>query len=43
MGRWRPLNLCRPPYGLPAPERLLDEQFTADPRYRDKALGLWRL
>jgi len=43
MGRWRPLNLCLPPYALPAPERLLDEQFTADPRYRDKSLGLWRL
>lgn len=43
MGRWRPLNLCLPPYSLPAPERLLDEQFTADPRYADKALGLWRL
>ena len=43
MGRWRPLNLCRAPYDLPPPERLLDEQFTADPRYADKALGLWRL
>ena len=43
MGRWRPLNLCLPPYSLPAPERLLDEQFRADPRYADKSLGLWRL
>ncbi len=43
MGRWRPLNLCRPPYSLPEPEQLVNERLTADPRFADKSLGLWRL
>ena len=43
MGRWRPLNLCRPPFSLPAPDQLVSEQFGADPRFADKSLGLWRL
>ena len=43
MGRWRPLNLCRPPYSLPEPEQLVNERFAADPKYADKSLGLWRL
>ena len=43
MGRWRPLNLCRPPYSLPEPEQLVNERFAADPRFADKSLGLWRL
>lgn len=43
MGRWRPLNLSRPPYALPEPVRVISERFTADPRYADKSLGLWRL
>ena len=25
MGRWRPLNLCRPPFSLPEPEQLVNE------------------
>lgn len=43
MGRWRPLNLCRPPYSLPPPEQLVSERFSVDPRFADKSLGLWRL
>ena len=43
MGRWRPLNLCRPPFSLPEPDRLVSEGFAADPRFADKSLGLWRL
>ncbi len=43
MGRWRPLNLCLPPFSLPAPEALVSERFAADPLYADKSLGLWRL
>ncbi|MBS0660905.1 MAG: class I SAM-dependent methyltransferase [Verrucomicrobia bacterium] len=41
-GQWRPLNLERAPYGLPAPTRLLLEGCTeGDGRFADKALGLW--
>jgi len=41
-GQWRPLNLARPPYRLPAPTRLLVEGCTeGDGRFADKALGLW--
>ena len=43
MGRWRPINLGRPPYALGEPEQLVSERFTADPRFADKSLGLWRI
>ena len=39
-GHWRPLNLQRAPFSLPAPTWLLDEQCP-QPQYRDKHLGLW--
>jgi hypothetical protein len=43
-GRWRPLNLARPPYNLPPPEHLIVEQCTqGGGKYADKALGLWRM
>jgi hypothetical protein len=43
-GQWRPLNLERPPFSFPPPERLIEEQCTEwDGKYRDKSLGLWRL
>jgi hypothetical protein len=43
-GDWRPINLCRPPFRLPEPERQLSEEANADhPDYRDKTLALWRL
>ncbi|HEU5294658.1 MAG TPA: class I SAM-dependent methyltransferase [Burkholderiaceae bacterium] len=43
-GDWRPLNLCRPPFGWPAPAALLDERCDeAGGGYRDKSLGVWRL
>ena len=44
LGRWRPLNLCRPPFSLAAPLRLVDERIGEQltPEY-DKFLGLWRL
>lgn len=41
-GKWRPLNLQRPPFGLPAPIEVIDEAHP-QPRYRDKRLGLWRI
>lgn len=41
-GGWRPLNLERPPFSLPPPERLLSERRTVEEaRYADKSLGLW--
>jgi hypothetical protein len=43
-GDWRPLNLERPPFGLPAPHRVIIEGCTEEGgAYRDKALGLWRI
>jgi len=39
-GHWRPLNLQRAPFNLPAPAWLLDEQCPQQ-QYRDKHLGLW--
>lgn len=41
---WRPLNLEKPPYNLPKPERYLNEGCTEDDgSYGDKCLGLWKL
>jgi hypothetical protein len=43
-GRWRPLNLTRPPFNFPPPLFVIDEESTeADGRYKDKHLALWRL
>jgi len=43
-GDWRPLNLERPPFNLPPPLVLVNEQCTeAQGRYADKSLGVWRL
>ena len=42
--RGRPLNLTRPPFDFPPALRLIDEQCTeGSGRFRDKALGMWRL
>ncbi len=42
-GKWRPLNLERPPFNLLPPRRLIVEGCTEkDGRFADKALGLWR-
>ena len=40
-GGWRPLNLERPPFSLPAPIRCEIEQ--SDPEWETKSLALWRL
>ena len=43
-GDWRPLNLELPPFNLPSPLMVIDEQCTeAEGRYADKSLGVWRL
>jgi len=41
-GEWRPLNLQRLPFSLPAPICLVDE-LCPDPAHRDKHMGLWRI
>ena len=38
-GEARPLNLCRPPFNLPDPLRLVEDTGTI---VVDKAMGLWR-
>jgi len=41
---WRTLNLERPPFNLPPPVRLINENCTEDDgAYADKSLGLWLL
>ena len=41
---WHPLNLQAPPFALPPPLRLVDEQcFAGGGIYRYKRLALWRL
>jgi hypothetical protein len=41
---WRPLNLEKPPYNLPKPERYINEGCTEDEGlFGDKCLGLWKL
>jgi SAM-dependent methyltransferase len=43
-GDWRPINLMRPPFNLPEPEFVLNEQCTEnDGRFADKSLGLWKI
>jgi len=43
-GQWRPLNLQAPPFGLPAPWRLINEQCSeAGGAFADKCLGVWRV
>lgn len=43
-GQWRPLNLTAPPFNLPEPQRLINEECTENGGiYRDKSLGLWKI
>jgi SAM-dependent methyltransferase len=41
-GGWRRLNLERPPFGFPSPEKWIDEKCPR-PGGEDKRLALWRL
>lgn len=44
VGDWRPLNLERPPFELPAPVDAIDERVgLINPEWADKRLALWRL
>lgn len=41
---WRALNLCQPPFNLPAPHFMLNERCTeAGGKAADKTLALWRI
>ncbi|TAN58440.1 class I SAM-dependent methyltransferase [Patescibacteria group bacterium] len=43
-GQWRPLNLEKPPFALPKPIQIINEQCTEeDGQYADKSLGLWKV
>ena len=43
-GRWRPLNLQLPPFGFPAPQRIIQEYGRhAEGLAAQKCLGLWEL
>lgn len=42
-GDWRPINLMRPPFNLPAPDALVNERCSEHGgTFADKSLGLWR-
>ena len=43
-GQWRPINLTLPPFSLPGPIEILDEQTpSGDARFYGKSLGFWPL
>lgn len=43
-GEWRAIDLTKPPFNLPAPERLIPEgQAHLKGQRADKMLGLWRI
>ncbi|MEV0129593.1 class I SAM-dependent methyltransferase [Dactylosporangium sp. NPDC050688] len=53
-GDWRPINLCKPPFNLPDPIRLLNERCTEvyfverdgktiELRFPDKSIAVWRI
>jgi hypothetical protein len=43
-GRWRPLNLERPPFNLPRPFVIVNEGYTEHAgAYADKSLAFWKL
>jgi len=41
-GEWRPLNLQKPPFNLPAPLVFIEDTFP-NPNYFDKYMGLWKI
>lgn len=43
-GEWRPINLCIPPFNLPDPILVINEQCPADDsQSQSKSLGLWKI
>ena len=43
-GQWRPIDLTKPPFSLPAPDQVIAEgQAHLEGQAADKMLGLWRI
>ena len=42
-GSWRPINLQLPPFNLPKPLMLIDEEHPDIINQKDKKLGLWKI
>lgn len=42
-GNWRPLDLTLPPFSLPEPLRIINEECTEPDDLPEKSLGLWDL
>ena len=43
IGLWRPLNLLKPPFALPNPLRIINENCTEENgSFRDKSMCLWK-
>ena len=43
-GNWRPINLQAPPFNLPSPIEIINEDCTeSEGKYTDKALALWHV
>lgn len=43
-GDWRRLDMTKPPFNFPEPQRMIDEQLASkDGRHSDKSMGLWRI
>lgn len=42
-GNWRPIDLTLPPFSLPKPVRVINEETTEPDDFPEKSLGLWEL
>lgn len=43
-GQWRPVDLTKPPFSLPAPQQMFRETYSGEKgQQADKMLGLWRI
>jgi hypothetical protein len=44
VGKWRPINLQLPPFNLPEPLNIINEDCTEDDgKYTDKSMALWKI
>lgn len=42
-GMWRPVDLQKPPFNLPEPSTIINEECTEGTDYKEKSLGLWKI
>lgn len=42
-GNWRPLDLQLPPFSMPEPLQVVNEECTEESDFKEKSLGLWKL